>query len=145
MNTRHFIKKTAVKCKTVNSIWLRRRHKCRSKFWKKIVATWIYFQVCSMFTRVDVCSSQPLCRGIQSAFRRDTHQRLRRRRVYFGPFRNNSENNGVDQIVTRPDNRRSIHDVMSHLTWSNFALADTLPLCWYIRPPKSPSQRSATR
>ena len=55
--------------------------------------------------RVDVCSTQPLCRGIQSAFRRVTHQRprrRRRRRVYFGPFRNNPENNGVDQIVTRP-------------------------------------------
>jgi len=25
-----------------------------------------------------------------------------RRRVYFGPFRNNPENNGVDEIVTRP-------------------------------------------
>jgi len=37
--------------------------------------------------------------------RRVTHQRprrRRRRRVYFGPFRNNPENNGVDQIVTRP-------------------------------------------
>ena len=29
------------------------------------------------------------------------HQRPRRR-VYFGPFRNNTENHGVDQIVTRP-------------------------------------------
>ena len=58
-----------------------------------------------MFTWVDVCSTQPLRRGIQSAFRRVTHQRprrRRRRRVYFGPFRNNPENNGVDQIVTRP-------------------------------------------
>ena len=56
-----------------------------------------------MFTWVDVCSTQPLCRGIQSAYRRVTHQRpRRRRRVYFGPFRNNPENNGVDQIVTRP-------------------------------------------
>ena len=26
----------------------------------------------------------------------------RRRRVYSEPFRNNPENNGVDQIVTRP-------------------------------------------
>ena len=36
--------------------------------------------------------TQPLCRGIQSAFRRVTHQRprlRRRRRVYFGPFSNN--------------------------------------------------------
>ena len=44
-------------------------------------------------------------RGLQSAFRRVAHQRprrRRRRRVYFGPFRNNPENNGVDQIVTRP-------------------------------------------
>jgi len=32
-------------------------------------------QVCSMFTWVDVCSTQPLCCGIQSAFRRVTHQR----------------------------------------------------------------------
>jgi len=43
-------------------------------------------------------------RPIQSAFRRVTHQRprrRRRRRVYSGPFRNNPENNGVDQIVTR--------------------------------------------
>jgi len=58
-----------------------------------------------MFTWVDVCSNPSLCRGIQSAFRRVTHQRPRRhrrRRVYFGPFRNNPENNGVDQIVTRP-------------------------------------------
>jgi len=58
-----------------------------------------------MFAWVDICSSQPLCRGIQSAFRRVTRQRprrRRRRRVYFGPFRNNPENNGVDQIVTRP-------------------------------------------
>ena len=50
-----------------------------------------------MFTWVDVCSTQPLCRGIQSAFRRVTHQRprrCRRRRVYFGPFRNDPENNG---------------------------------------------------
>ena len=54
-----------------------------------------------MFTLVDVCSNPSLCRGIQSAFRRVTHQRPRRR-VYFGPFRNNPENNGVDQIVTRP-------------------------------------------
>ena len=63
-----------------------------------------------MFTWVDVCSTQPLCRGIQSAFRRVTHQRprrrrRRRRRVYFGPFRNNPENNEVDQIVTRPVER----------------------------------------
>ena len=61
-----------------------------------------------MFTWVDVCLTQPLCRGIQSAFRRVTHQRprrRRRRRVYFGPFRNNPENNGVDQIVTRPSVR----------------------------------------
>ena len=58
-----------------------------------------------MFTWVDVCSTQPLCRGIQSAFRRVTRQRprrRRRRRVYSGPFRNNPENNGVDQIVTGP-------------------------------------------
>ena len=58
-----------------------------------------------MFTRVDVCATQPLCRGIQSAIRRVTRQRprrRRRRRVYFGPFRNNPDNNGVDQIVTRP-------------------------------------------
>ena len=37
--------------------------------------------------------------------RRVTHQRprrRRRRRVYFGPFRDNPDNNGVDQIVTRP-------------------------------------------
>ena len=63
-------------CKTVNSISLRRRHKC-----------------------------------IQSAFRRVTHQRprrRRRRRVYFGPFRNNPDNNGVDQIVTRPQTRRGV-------------------------------------
>jgi len=55
-----------------------------------------------MFTWVDVCSTQPLCRGIQSAFRRVTHQRprrRRRRRVYFGPYRNNPDNNGMDQIV----------------------------------------------
>ena len=40
-----------------------------------------------MFTWVDVCSTQPLCCGIQSAFRRVTHQRpRRRRRVYFGHF-----------------------------------------------------------
>jgi len=61
-----------------------------------------------MFTWVDICSTQPLCRGIQSAFRRVTHQRprrRRRRRVYFGPFRSNPENNGVDQIVTRPSVR----------------------------------------
>ena len=54
-----------------------------------------------------VCSTQPLCRGIQSAFRRVTHQRprrRRRRRVYFVPFRNNPDNNGMDQIVTRPVN-----------------------------------------
>jgi len=46
-----------------------------------------------------------MCRGIKSAFRRVTHQRprcRRRRRVYFVPFRNNPENNGVDEIVTRP-------------------------------------------
>ena len=58
-----------------------------------------------MFTLVDVCSTQPLCRGIQSAFRRVTHQRprrRRRRRVYFGPYRNNPDNNGMDQIVTLP-------------------------------------------
>ena len=58
-----------------------------------------------MFTWVDVCSTQPLCRGIESAFRRVTHQRprrRRRRRVYFGPYRNNPDNNGVDQIVTLP-------------------------------------------
>ena len=59
-----------------------------------------------MFTWVDVCSTQPLCRGIQSAFRRVTHQRprrrRRRRRVYFGPFRDNPEYNGMDQIVTLP-------------------------------------------
>ena len=58
-----------------------------------------------MFTWVDVCSTQPLCRGIESAFRRVTHQRprrRRRRRVYFGPFRNNPNNNGMDQIVTLP-------------------------------------------
>jgi len=55
-----------------------------------------------MFTWVDVCSTQPLCRGIQSAFRRVTHQRPRRRRVYFGPYRNNPDNNGMDQIVTLP-------------------------------------------
>ena len=54
-----------------------------------------------MFTWVDVCSTQPLCRGIQSAFRRVTHQRPRRR-VYFGPYRNNPDNNGMDQIVTLP-------------------------------------------
>jgi len=55
---------------------------------------------------VDVCSTQPLCRGIQSAFRRVTLQRpRRRRRVYFGLFRNNPENNGVDQIVTQPHER----------------------------------------
>jgi len=46
------------------------------------------------------------CRGIQSAFRRVTHQRPRRRRrrrlVYFGPYRNNPDNNGMDQIVTLP-------------------------------------------
>ena len=62
-------------------------------------------QVCSMFTWLHVCSTQPLCRGIQSAFRRVTHQRprrRRRRRVYFGPYRNNPENNGMDQIVTLP-------------------------------------------
>jgi len=55
--------------------------------------------------RVDVCSTPPLCRGIQSAFRRVTHQRprrRRRRRVYFGPYRNNPDNNGMDQIVTLP-------------------------------------------
>ena len=44
--------------------------------------------------------------GIQSAFRRVTHQRprrrRRRRRVYFGPYRNNPDNNGMDQIVTIP-------------------------------------------
>ena len=78
---------------------------------RETIATWIYFQVCSMFTWLHVCSTQPLCRSIQSAFRRVTHQRprrRRRRRVYFGPFRNNPENNGVDQIVTRPsDTRRS--------------------------------------
>ena len=50
--------------------------------------------------RESVCSTQPLCRDLQLAFRRVTHQRPRRR-VYFGPFRNNPENNGVDQIVTR--------------------------------------------
>jgi len=58
-----------------------------------------------MFTWVDVCSTQPLCRGIQSAFRHGAHQRprrRRRRRVYFGPYRNNPDNNGVDQIVTVP-------------------------------------------
>jgi len=58
-----------------------------------------------MFIWVNVCSTQPLGRGIQSAFRRVRHQRprrRRRRRVYFGPFRNNPENNRVDQIVTRP-------------------------------------------
>jgi len=86
--------------------------KHRPRCWmRKTVATWIYFQVCSMFTWVDVCSTQPLCCGIQSAFRRVTHQRprrRRRRRFYFGPYRNNPENNGVDQIVTRPsDTRRS--------------------------------------
>ena len=70
-----------------------------------IISTWRYFQVCSMFTWVDVCSTQPLCRGIQSAFRRVMHQRprrRRRRRVYFGPYRNNPDNNGMDQIVTLP-------------------------------------------
>ena len=63
-----------------------------------------------MFTWVDVCSTQPLCRGIQSAFRRVTHQRprrRRRRRVYFGPYRNNPDNNGMDQIVTLPVERPS--------------------------------------
>ena len=43
--------------------------------------------------------------GIQSACRRVTHQRprrRRRRRVYFGPYRNNPDNNGMDQIVTIP-------------------------------------------
>ena len=43
--------------------------------------------------------------GIQSAFRRVTHQRprhRRRRRVYFGSYRNNPDNNGMDQIVTIP-------------------------------------------
>jgi len=40
--------------------------------------------------------------GIQSAFRRVTHQRPRRRRVYFGPYRNNPDNNGMHQIVTIP-------------------------------------------
>jgi len=38
--------------------------------------------------------------GLQSAFRRVTHQRpcrRRRRRVYFGPYRNNPDNNGMDQ------------------------------------------------
>ena len=58
-----------------------------------------------MFTWVDVCSTQPLCRGIQSTFRRVTHQRprrRRRRRFYFGPYRNNPDNNGMDQIVTLP-------------------------------------------
>ena len=63
-----------------------------------------------MFTWVDVCSTQPLCRGIQSAFRRVTHQRprrrRRRRRVYFGPYRNNPDNNGMDRIVTLPVERR---------------------------------------
>ena len=29
-------------------------------------------------------------------------RRRRRRRVYSGPFHDNPENNGVDQIVTRP-------------------------------------------
>ena len=33
-----------------------------------------------MFIWVDVCSTQPLCRGIQLAFRRVTHQCPRRRR-----------------------------------------------------------------
>jgi len=36
--------------------------------------------------------------GIQSAFRRVAHQRprrRRRRRVYFGPYRNNPDNNGI--------------------------------------------------
>ena len=61
-------------------------------------------EVYSMFTWVDVCSTQPQCGGIKSAFRRVTHLRpcRLRRRVYFGPFRNNPDNNAVDQIVTRP-------------------------------------------
>ena len=29
-------------------------------------------------------------------------RRRRRRRVYFGPYRNNPDNNGMDQIVTLP-------------------------------------------
>jgi len=39
------------------------------------------------------------------ASRINTPRRRRRRRVYFGvgPFRNNPENNGVDQIVTQRD------------------------------------------
>ena len=68
-----------------------------------------------MFTWVDVCSTQPLCRGIQSAFRRVTHQRprrRRRRRVYFGPFRNNPDNNGMDQIVTLPFTTRRLTVVL---------------------------------
>ena len=32
-------------------------------------------------------------------------RRRRRRRVYVGPHRNNPENNGMDQIVTRPSER----------------------------------------
>ena len=40
---------------------------------------------------------------------------VRRRRVYFGPFRNNPENNGVDQIVTRPPMRYTA-DTLRELT-----------------------------
>jgi len=36
------------------------------------------------------------------ASRINAPRRRRRRRVYFGPFRNNPENNGVDQIDTIP-------------------------------------------
>ena len=33
-------------------------------------------------------------------------RRRRRRRVYFGPYRNNPDNNGMDRIVTLPVERR---------------------------------------
>jgi len=56
--------------------------------------------------------------GIQSAFRRVTHQRprrRRRRRVYFGPYRNNPDNNGMDRIVTIYAGQREICPVSVNL------------------------------
>jgi len=52
------------------------------------------------------------------------HQRPRRR-VYFEPFRNNPENNGVDQIVTRPPIDRAAVNQFLLLTRSASAVRCT--------------------
>ena len=58
-----------------------------------------------MFTWVDVCSTQPLCRGIQSASTPPPSSSPSWTISY------NPENNGVDQIVTRP-----VHDTVGRPT-----------------------------